>query len=79
MFSKCDFRTNKKKISAQNYNSLRGMLDKKNDDAQGEKVLSALVQRPKEKKIFTKKKKTTKNKTLLVLFYKYVNSNIQTN
>ena len=79
MFSKCDFRTNKKKISAQNYNSLRGMLDKKNDDAQGEKVLSALEQRPKEKKIFTKKKTTTKNKTLLVLFYKYVNSNIQTN
>ena len=78
MFSKCDFRTNKKKISAQNYNSLRGMLDKKNDDAQGEKVLSALVQRPKEKKIFTKKNKK-KNKTLLVLFYKYVNSNIQTN
>ena len=69
----------KKKISAQNYNSLRGMLDKKNDDAQGEKVLSALVQRPKEKKqIFTKKNKK-KNKTLLVLFYKYVNSNIQTN
>ena len=61
MFSKCDFRTNKKKISAQNYNSLRGMLDKKNDDAQGEKVLSALVQRPKEKKqIFTKKKKKKK-------------------
>ena len=48
----------KKKISAQNYNSLRGMLDKKNDDAQGEKVLSALVQRAKKKKqIFTKKKK----------------------
>ena len=60
MFSKCDFRTNKKKISAQNYNSLRGMLDKKNDDAQGEKVLSALVQRAKQKKqIFTKKKKKT--------------------
>ena len=78
MFSKCDFRTNKKKISAQNYNSLRGMLDKKNDDAQGEKVLSALVQRPKEKKqIFTKKKK--KKDILLVLFYKYVNSNIRKN
>ena len=50
----------KKKISAQNYNSLRGMLDNKNDDAQGEKVLSALVQRAKKKKqIFTKKKKKT--------------------
>ena len=69
----------KKKISAQKYNSLRGMLDNKNDDAQGEKVLSALVQRAKKKKqIFTKKKKNTHH-ILLVLFYKYVNSNIRKN
>ena len=73
------FQQIKKKISAHNYNSLRGMLDKKNDDAQGENVLSALVQRPKEKNIFRKKKTTTKNKILLVLFYKYVNSNIRKN
>ena len=71
----------KKKISAQNYNSLRGMLDNKNDDAQGEKVLSALVQRAKKKKqIFTKKKKKKHtHHILLVLFYKYVNSNIRKN
>ena len=61
MFSICDFRTNKKKkkIPAQNYNSLRGMLDKKNDDARGEKVLPALVQRPTEKKKILKKTTTT--------------------
>ena len=56
------------------------MLDKKNDDAQGEKVLSALVQRAKKKKqIFTKKKKKNTHHILLVLFYKYVNSNIRKN
>ena len=44
-------------ISAKNYNSLRIMLEKKNDDAQGEKVLSVLVQRPKEKKDIYKKEK----------------------
>ena len=33
------------------------MLEKKNDDAQGEKVLSVLVQRPKEKKDIYKKEK----------------------
>ena len=53
------------------------MLDKKNDDAQGEKVLSALVQRPKEKKRYFQKKK--KKTILLALFYKYLNSNIRKN
>ena len=53
------------------------MLEKKNDDAQGENVLSVLVQRPKEKKIFTKKKKKTHTHILFVILYKYVNSNIQ--
>ena len=66
-------------ISAKNYNSLRRMIEKKNDDAQGEKVVSALVQRPKGKKDSYKKKKKKKTHThiLLVILYKYVNSNIR--
>ena len=44
------------------------MLDKKNDDVQGEKVLSALVQRAKKKNRYLQKKKTKKNTPHFVSF-----------